>query len=172
MSSSSRQRLAGGVVIGVAALAFYFGMQFKGPGLGGSGSGDGGPAPGEATRASTSGATTSAISTDTDIAGDEAVLASTRSTTPAAPASPRIAVIISGDKYLLSTTGVQAEATPAELADVARAALTATGDGQGIRVRIFRKKDATAGAKLDLFSKLGDAGIPSEAIQDMKEFID
>lgn len=172
MSSSSRQRLAGGLVIGVAAIAFYIGMQFKGPGLGGSGSGDGGPAPGEASQPSTSGTTVPAVSADTDIAGDEAVLASTRPSSPAVPESPRITVVISGDKYLLSTTGDQAQATPAELAEVARAALAATGDGQGIRVRIFRKKDATAGAKLDLFSKLNDAGIPSEAIQDMKEFLD
>ena len=67
---------------------------------------------------------------------------------------------------------ITAQATPADLAEVARAALAATGDGQGIRVRIYRKKDATAGAKLDLFSKLNDAGVPSEAIQDMKEFLD
>lgn len=172
MSSSSRRRLAGGAVIGVAAIAFYIGMQFKGPGLGGSGSGDGGPAPGEATQASTSGANEPATPIGTDIAGDEAVLASTKATPPPAPVSPRVTVIISGDKYLLSTTGDQAEATPAELTEVARAALAATGDGQGIRVRIFRKKDATAGAKLDLFSKLSDAGVPSEAIQDMKEFLD
>ena len=172
MSSSSRQRLAGGVVLGVAAIAFYFGMLFKGPGLGGSGSGDGGPAPGEATRASTSGATEPTLSGDTDLAGDEAVLASTRPATPPAPASPLIKVIISGDKYLVSTTGDEAQAAPADLAEVARAALAATGDGQGIRVRIYRKKDATAGAKLDLFSKLNDAGVPSEAIQDMKEFLD
>jgi hypothetical protein len=164
--------LAGGFVIGVAALAFYIGMHFKGPGLGGSGSGDGGPAPGEATQPSTSGATESVPATGTDIAGDEAVLASTGTSTTPTPASPLVTVIISGDKFLLSTTGDEGQATPAELAEVARAALAATGDGQGIRVRIFRKKDATAGAKLDLFSKLSDAGVPSEAIQDMKEFLD
>ncbi len=172
MSSSSRQRLAGGVLIGVAAVAFYIGMQFKGPGLGGSGSGDGGPAPGEATQPSTSGNTEPAQPADSDIVGDEAVLASTPTSPSVVPPSPLVTVIISGDQFLLTTTGDQTQASPAELSEVARAALATTGDGQGIRVRIFRKKDATAGAKLDLFSKLSDAGIPSEAIQDMKEFLD
>ena len=167
MATTTRQRLAGGFVIGVAALAFYIGTQFKGPGLGGSGSGDGGPTPGSASPPSTS---TDPTNPDSELVGDAEVLVST--TLPAPPLSPLVAVVISGSEYLLSTTGDQMTATPATLAEVARAALNATGDGQGIRVRIFRKKDATAGAKIDLFSKLGDTGIPVEAIQDMREFLD
>ena len=170
MATTTRQRLAGGFVIGVAALAFYIGTQFKGPGLGGSGSGDGGPVPDAASQPSVSKGTETPETSGSDLAGDEAVLASTQS--PAAKPASFVAVVISGDKYLLSATGDETQTTPAELADVARAAITAAGDGQGIRVRIFRKKDATAGAKLDLFSKLNDAGIPSEAIQDMREFLD
>ena len=166
MATTTRQRLAGGVLIGVAALAFYIGTQFKGPGLGGSGAGDGGPAPGEASSPSTA--------TPTDLVGDEAIQATTAPTptTPTTPASPLVAVVISGDKYLLSTTGDETQATPAELADVVRAVLSASGDGQGIRVRVFRKKDATTGAQFDLSTKLGDAGIPMEEIQVMQAFLD
>ncbi len=170
MATTTRQRLAGGFVIGVAALAFYIGTQFKGPGLGGSGSGDGGPTPGPSTSPSTS-----ASSGGSELVGDEAVLVTTSVPSvavPVTPPSPFIAVVISGNQYLLSTAGDETQATPAELTDVARAAIATSGEGRGIRVRIFRQKDATAGAKLDLFAKLGDAGIPSEAIQDMKEFLD
>lgn len=170
MATTTRQRLAGGVLIGVAALAFYIGTQFKGPGLGGSGSGDGGPVVGETSQPSVSKGADTPLARVSELAGDEAVLVST--TPLATQLAPVVAVVISGDKYLLSSTGDESKATAAELADVARAALIAPGDGQGIRVRIFRKKDATAGAKLDLFSKLNDAGIPSEAIQDMREFLD
>ncbi len=170
MATTTRQRLAGGFVIGVAALAFYIGTQFKGPGLGGSGSGDGGPTPGQPANPSTS--TTPGGS---ELVGDEAVLATTSVPSvaiPTTPSSPLVVVVISGSQYLLSTTGDETQATPAELTEVARAAMAASGDGQGIRVRIFRKKDATAGAKIDLFAKLGDAGIPTEAIQERKEFLD
>ena len=169
MATTTRQRLAGGVLIGVAAIAFYIGTQFKGPGLGGSGSGDGGPTP-----ASPPGASTS-----TDLAGDEATMVSTivpatlpATATPTTPSSPLVAVVISGDKYLLSTSGDETQATPAELAEVIRAVLATTGDGQGIRVRVFRKKDATTGAQVDLSSKLGDAGVPSEEIQVRQQFLD
>lgn len=163
MATTTRQRLAGGVLVGVAALAFYLGTQFKGPGLGGSGAGDGGPAPGQAASPST-------LPT-TDLVGDDAIQATTV-TTPATPTSPLVAVVISGDKYLLSTTGDETQATPAELAEVVRAVLSASGDGQGIRVRVYRKKDATTGAQFDLSTKLGDAGVPSEEIQVMQTFLD
>ena len=165
MATTTRQRLAGGVLIGVAAIAFYIGTQFKGPGLGGSGSGDGGPTP----------ATAKGPSTSSDLAGDEATMVSTTTPTTLTPptsSSPLVAVVISGDKYLLSTTGDETQATPAELAEVVRAVLSASGDGQGIRVRVFRKKDATTGAQFDLSTKLGDAGVPSEEIQVMQTFLD
>ena len=163
MATTTRQRLAGGVLIGVAALAFYIGTQFKGPGLGGSGAGDGGPTPGQATSPSTA--------TTADLVGDESIQATTVAT-PTTPSVSLMAVVISGDKYLLSTTGDETQATPSELAEVVRAVLSASGDGQGIRVRVFRKKDATTGAQFDLSTKLGDAGIPSEEIQVMQTFLD
>ncbi len=168
MATTTRQRLAGGVLIGVAAVAFYLGSQWQGPGLGGTGTGEGSPATGGANQMATD--AEKPDNATSDLVGDAAVLVSTAS--PLTKPTPLVTVVISGNDYLLSTTGDQAAATPAELTDIARAALAAAGDSQGIRVRIFRKKDATAGAKLDLFAKLNDAGVPSEAIQDMREFLD
>lgn len=170
MATTTRQRLAGGLVIGVAALAFYVGTQFNGAGLGGSGSGDGGPTAGQPARPSTSTAPN-----DSELVGDEAILVTTSIPSvdpPIPPPSPLIAVVITGNQYLLSTTGDETRATPAELTDIARAANATAGEGRGIRVRIFRKKNATAGAKKDLFAELSEAGIPTEAIQDMRGFLD
>jgi hypothetical protein len=167
MATTTRQRLAGGVVIGVAAAAFYLGTQWKGPGLGGSGSGDGGPVAGEPARPSVA---SSEEPRGAELAGDSAVLVSNAA--PPSTQAPLVTVVITGNEYLLSTIGDETTATPALLTEVARAALMARGDSQGIRVRIFRKKDAKAGAKIDLFSKLNEAGIPNEAIQDKREFLD
>ena len=167
MATTTRQRLAGGVVIGVAAAAFYFGTQWKGPGLGGSGSGDGGPVASDPAQPSVS---SGEEPRGAELAGDSAVLVTNAA--PSSTPAPLVAVVITGDEYLLSTTGDLTTATPALLTDIARAVLMASGDSQGIRVRIFRKKDAKAGAKIDLFSKLTEAGIPSEAIQDQREFLD
>ncbi len=167
MATTTRQRLAGGFVIGAVGVAFYLGMQFNGPGLGGSGSGDGGPAPGAATGPSVA---VSESAPDSELAGDPPVLVTT--TTPSAKLPTFVAVVISGSDYLLSATGDESKATPAKLSEVASAAVHSAGDGQGIRVRVFRNKDATAGAKIDLFSKLDDAGIPLESIQEMRDFLD
>ena len=168
---TTRHKITGGLAVGALALAFYFGTQFKGPGLGGGGAGDG---PGEGVVVSTDPGGTPTTGdpittpTVTDLVGDGA---GHGSSTSANKSDPLIAVVITGEGYLLSPTGDAAAATPAALADIGRAALSAQGDGQGIRVRIFRKRDATAGARLDLFTKLTDAGISSEAIQEMREFI-
>lgn len=164
MATTTRQRLAGGFVLGVAAVAFYIGMQFNGPGLGGSGSGDGGPVPGDPS------STAGAKPPESELVGDTAILVSTSA--PAANPSTLVAVVITGSEYLLSPTGDVSEAVPAELAEVVRSVLSTTGDGQGIRVRVFRKKDATTGAQADLSTKLGDVGIPSEEIQVIQKFLD
>lgn len=167
MAITTRQRLAGGFVIVAVAVAFYLGMQFKGPGLGGSGSGDGDPAPGAAAGPRIA---VGEKAPDSELAGDPPVLVTITASSDKLPTLA--AVVISGNEYLLSPMGDESKATPAKLADVARAARNAAGDGQGIRVRIFRKKDATAGAKIDLFTKLDDAGIPLESIQEMRDFLD
>lgn len=159
MATTTRQRLAGGVVIGVAAIAFYLGTQFKGPGLGGSGSGEGSPASG--------GAAGSSTTEGSELAGDEAVMA-VSATPPPEVQSPRVAVVISGNEYLLSTAGNEKDAILSSLEEVIQAVQAATGDRDGIRIRIFRTKDATAGAKDDLLAKLAEASIPLKAIQDMK----
>lgn len=176
MTTTTRQRLAGGFVLGVAALAFYFGTQWKGPGLGGNGSGDGNSGP----ETPLSNSSPDMMESDTartlptvnhsEIAGDEAPESTT--TVREFKQIPLVTAIISGNEYLLSRSDDPAGATPASAADVALAAIQTLGDSQGIKIRVFRKKDATAGARIDLFTKLNDAGIPNESIQEMRTFLD
>jgi len=155
--ANTRQKLAGGAVIGVAALAFYLGTQWKGLGPGGTGTGFG-------TTATESGPTEEVRAPE--LVGDEAVSVATDAS--GRGSGPQIVFIImsSGD-YLVSTTGDLAQTKEADLSEVARAALTATGDAQGIRVRVYHKKDATVGVMDDLKRKLDQVGIPAQAIQHM-----
>lgn len=155
--ANTRQKLAGGAVIGVAALAFYLGTQWKGLGPGGTGTGFG-------TTSADSGATEE--DREPDLVGDEAVSIDTsRSSGGAGP--PIVSIIMSDEDYLVSTTGDLTQTKAANLSEVAHAALTATGDSQGIRVRVYHKKDATVGVMDDLKRKLDQVGIPAQAIQYM-----
>lgn len=154
--ANTRQKLAGGAVIGVAALAFYLGTQWKGFGPGGTGTGFGTTATGTGEEVAP---------TTPDLAGDEAVSVATEGSGVEAPQI--LTVVMSGRDYSISTTGDLKTATVADLSEVAHAALTATGDKQGIRVRVYRKKDATVGILDDLKRKLDQVGIPSQAVQFM-----
>ncbi len=155
--ANTRQKLAGGAVIGVAALAFYLGTQWKGLGPGGTGTGFG-------TTATDSEATKEVR--EPDLVGDEAVSVDTsKSSSGAGPEI--VSIIMSYEDYLVSTTGDLTQTKVANLSEVAHAALKATGDAQGIRVRVYHKKDATVGVMDDLKRKLDQVGIPAQAIQYM-----
>lgn len=160
--ANTRQKLAGGAVIGVAALAFYMGTQWKGFGPGGTGTGFG-------TTATESGQTEEVRVPE--LVGDEAVLASTDAA--GGTAAPQIlSVIVSRGDYWVSTSGDLTTTTEADLSEVAHAALTATGDPDGIRVRVHFKKDATVGVMEDLKRKLDQVGIPAQAVQFMDAPLD
>lgn len=156
--ANTRQKLAGGAVIGVAALAFYLGMQWQGIGPGGTGSGFGTPVSGPGEE--------NAAPAGPDLAGDEAVSVSTQGVT-GAPARQLITIVIAKQDYLLTTPDDLTTGTAANLSEVAHAAQETTGDSEGIRARVYHRKDATAGAMADLKRKLDQVGIPPEAIQYM-----
>lgn len=160
--ANTRQKLAGGAVIGVAALAFYLGTQWKGLGPGGTGTGFG----------TTATETGDAEETrQPELVGDEAVMASADAASGST--GPQIlTVIVSRGDYLISPTGDLETTTEADLSEVAHAALTATGDPQGIRVRVHFKKDATVGVMEDLKRKLDQVGIPAQAVQFMDAPLD
>ena len=161
--ANTRQKLAGGAVIGVAALAFYLGTQWKGPGLGGTGTGFGttanGTGEGEAPAAA-------------ELVGDDAAPVASREASGGGTPHQILRVVVSGDDYLISTTDESNPSKVADLSEVAHAALVATGDPQGIRVRVQTKKDATAGAMDDLRRKLDQVGIPIEGVQFLETPLD
>ena len=162
--ANTRQKLAGGAVIGVAALAFYLGTQWKGFGPGGTGTGFG-------TTATESGQTETQDVREPELVGDEAVLASADAA--GGTTAPQIlSVVVSRGDYWVSTTGDLATTKEADLSEVAHAALTATGDPDGIRVRVHFKKDATVGVMEDLKKKLDQVGIPAQAVQFMDAPLD
>ena len=106
-----------------------------------------------------------------ELVGDEAVLASTNAA--GGTTAPQIlSVVVSRGDYWVSTTGDLATTTEADLSEVAHAALTATGDPDGIRVRVHFKKDATVGVMEDLKKKLDQVGIPAQAVQFMDAPLD
>ena len=55
---------------------------------------------------------------------------------------------------------------------IAQIVKQATGDDQGIRIRIERTKRATTGARSELLQALADAGISKESIQEASGFLD
>lgn len=81
-------------------------------------------------------------------------------------AVPVVYVLIDGRDYLLRR-GAEGQAAykPATLESVVQAAQSATGDDNGIRIRIEQRTNARELAERALRSRLDDAGIPSDAIR-------
>jgi hypothetical protein len=84
----------------------------------------------------------------------------------------RILVIIDGHRLMVADssdvdTGQELTAT-----EIAERVKQATGDDQGIRIRIERTKRAQAGAQSELRQALSEAGIKKEEIQEMTGFLD
>lgn len=161
MASSMRNRLAGGAVLGIAALAFYLGMNFKGPGLGGGGAGVG-----VITRSTEDGQPAPPVSSE--IVGDDELMVASAGSLAQPPAW--VTVVVDDPDYRLSTKEL-GDARPASLGEVAQAASLTTGDGQGIRVRIYKSKAARAGTLIDLQARLSEMGLKPESIQVVDEFL-
>jgi len=88
--------------------------------------------------------------------------------------SPKIAVAKPGDVltvkiegrgyWVLYQSDGEEELRPANLDSLAKLALAAPGDGNGIRVRVTRDASARAKTEVDLKQKLLDVGLPPESI--------
>jgi hypothetical protein len=162
---SLKRKAVGAGALGLVALGIWLGQYFPGFGLGkglgfGTGSSDsgGGPATGiQETRTGDPAA---------NVAGPG---------TPAQPAAippQRLRVIIDGEQFILASgeTGHQGQVLDAT--EIAQRAKSATGDDQGIRIRIERTKNATAGARQTLFEALDAAGITRDARHESTDFLD
>ena len=170
------------VVVGLLAVGWWLGSMFKGFGPGG---------PGTSTKTGT-GDGVAIESRDPNAARNEKKEQAERtpsipgptSATPSTPSEatepmlaisspvPRevLTVVIDGPGYLVGADEKRLRA--AELAEVVTLALGVQGDDQGVHVRIRRKKNAQAGARVDLIGKLLEAGLKRESIQEMTGFID
>lgn len=89
----------------------------------------------------------------------------TSATEEAAPPDV-VYILIDGRNYLLRHGAAdEASFQPASLDQVVQAAQAATGDDNGIRVRIAQKSSARETTERALRAKLDEAGIPGDAIR-------
>lgn len=94
--------------------------------------------------------------------------------TPEPVAPPAVVyVLIDGREYLLRP-GPEGKAAfkPARLEEVVEAALSATGDDNGIRIRIAQKSSSRELAERALRAKLDEAGVPKDSIRWKDEPVD
>lgn len=156
--------------IGIGALLSYVLPDF-GFGLGSGGFGNP-PATGSKTMVGTTSDTvtdtvsdsTSGTSTETTVPVEDPSEGG-ESTEPTAPVAT-VFVLIDGREYLLRR-GPEGKAPykPADLAAVIEAAQAATGDDNGIRVRIAQKSSSRETTERALRMELEQAGIPGDAIR-------
>ncbi|MDB5339349.1 MAG: hypothetical protein JWN70_4968 [Planctomycetaceae bacterium] len=114
--------------------------------------------------------------TETKVVGIEASpLEETETKPEAEPVVPPtvVYVLIDGRDYLLRR-GPEGKAAfkPATLDDVIEAAQTATGDDNGIRIRIAQKSSSRELTERALQAKLEEAGVPKDAIRWKDEPVD
>lgn len=170
------------VVVGLLAVGWWFGSMFKGFGPGGpgtstkTGTGDGVAVESRDPNAARNEKKEQAERTATIPGSTSAEMSdASKSTEPmpvvSAPVLRQVlTVVIDGPGYLVGAD--EKRLRGAELAEVVTLAVATQGDDQGVQVRIRRKKNAQAGARVDLIGHLLEAGIKRESIQEMTGFID
>lgn len=166
------------VVIGLLAAGWWLGSMFKGFGPGGPGtSTKTGTGDGVAVESRDPNAKRTAIEQqkdDSPLATPAIPDGNSERMTPATPGSQGtpaiVTIVIDGPGYAVASDN--GNFRPAALDDAVALAKGATGDDQGVHVRIQRKKNAQAGARADLLTRLQDAGMKRESIQEMSGFID
>jgi hypothetical protein len=177
---SLRGKLAAGAALGLIALGIWFGMNFRGPGLGGSGTDDGAGegAGGEATRTGSGDDSPTNVSVAVD--GDAPLAARPETPDGAGPATLQVMVYESGyrlPKALADSASADAatadQFAPATLEQVVAQAQAAKGNESGIKVLILLHKSSTVGARNDLVKALQDAGLrDSEIHQRTGRYVD
>jgi hypothetical protein len=177
---SLRGKLVAGTALGLLALGVWFGMNFRGPGLGGSGTGDGA---GEGTGGQGSGSNSGDDApTNVSVAVDGGTPLAAPSNVPAASRVPMVQVLVYEAGYRLpqeSADPVAADSAttdqfvPATLEQVVARAKAAQGNEDGIKVLILLHKSSTVGARNDLVQALQQAGLrDSEIHQRTGRYVD
>jgi hypothetical protein len=152
-----KRTAAGGILVVAAAVGLWLSGLFKGFGPGGTGDGTG----------------------EGDGDGPEAQLVELPTSTDADPAddAPPLAepgrvveVLIDGEQYSVrrSIAG-GAEWRPADAAEILRLARSASGDSQGVRVRIRRRGTSLPSAEQRLEQALLESGLSSTEVHKVEE---
>lgn len=154
-----KARTAGGVGIGLVALGLLLGLLWKGPGLGGAGVGEG-----EQGQAAP------------DLVGVSSSVSSPTAAS-AAPVGDRrgqedfVTVVIDGDGYRLTSADNTEGGTEASLDQIVERVKKVSGTPEGIRLRVLLQRSAQEGARSDLQAALRSAGVRTEEIQEVTEFL-
>jgi hypothetical protein len=160
-----RRKAVGATALGLVALGLWLGQYFPGFGLGkGLGFGTGSDGSGSAQ-------SEPAVERPAGEPSASVVSSEVRVNPPGLPPA-RLRVIIDGDRYLLARSDSGFEGETLDATDIAQRAKSATGDDQGIRIRIERTKRATAGARQTLFEALDAAGITRDERHESTTFVD
>jgi hypothetical protein len=167
---SLRRRVVTVGALGLIGFGLWLGSKFGGFGLGDGfglgGSGDGKSGSSESTSDKASGEPTNSGEAKVGLTG------LSQPATKSAPAPTRIRVVIDGTQFLVAESDEGTTGEAATASDIAARVKEATGDDQGIRVRIERTKRATAGAQSELLQALDAAGVSRESVQQMTGFLE
>lgn len=165
--TSLRKRATKWGLVGFAAVCLWLGGKLGFFGFGtGSGTGDG---TGSGTGTAQSKGTDPSERPGADARVD---LASLNRTKPPEEQLKRLRVVVDAEQLLIADSDTGTSGKPADATEIAQIVKHATGDDQGIRIRIERTKRATTGARSELLQALADAGIEKEAIQEATGFLD
>ncbi|HUG91163.1 MAG TPA: hypothetical protein VML55_10030 [Planctomycetaceae bacterium] len=148
-----KRTAAGGIVVVAAVVGLWLSGLFKGFGPGGTGEGDGdGPAEHRAE------VPTSLQTRDDDnppLSSDPAQV---------------VEVLIDGEQYSVRRAIAGGAAwRPADLDEIARLAESASGDAQGVRVRVRRRSTALPSAEQQLEEALLQAGLAGTEVHKVEE---
>lgn len=154
-----KKRIVGTVVVVAVALGIYLSQWFRGLGVGVSneeGSAD-------AVQVNTDAGTG-------DIFGDSGAGKSDGS--QGRPEGGVLTVVIEDAGYRIAPQDDLKAGVDVELDDIMRQLPNASGNDDGIRVRLLMHKSAQMGAKSDLYTALDAAGVRRESIQEISGFIE
>ena len=154
-----KKRIVGTVVVVAVALGVYLSQWFRGLGVGVSNE-DGAAESVQVSTESGSG----------DIFGDSGEGQPRQDV--AEPEGGVLTVVIEDDGYRIAPPEDLKSGIDVELDDIMRQLPQASGNDDGIRIRLLMHKSAQMGAKSDLYTALDAAGVQRESIQEISGFIE
>ncbi|MCA9030311.1 MAG: hypothetical protein KDA66_05845 [Planctomycetaceae bacterium] len=153
------RKTGGAIVVGAIVLGILLGQFWKIPGLG------------------VNDPQTDSSETEVDevtendssggLEGTESVVSVAEGSASNESKEEAIIVVVYGGGYRITRAMDSETGIDVDLASVVERAQNATGDADGIRVRLLLHQSAQEGARFDLLEALKEAGLKSEQIQEM-----